>query len=195
MKRALTAGMVFFIFFLMSLPVPGVHAGSPVVSLEQNRYRPQFDAKAYGRYGGLQVYMPSFTSRAANSGMNYYYGAKESVVYTAYPTLESYAWYCFERALSTAGLRVSDHEAVPGMGEMRVTILSFSAEEFVFAVELYRAGLIKIGYQEFRVVMPPLPAGKDAQALEGHAYLMMDRAVTAMLDDASFERTLRAVTK
>ena len=54
---------------------------------------------------------------------------------------------------------------------------------------------VRQGHRSLRVVMPPLPAGKDAQALEGHAYLMMDRAVTAMLDDASFERTLRAVTK
>ncbi|PKN32575.1 MAG: hypothetical protein CVU61_17495 [Deltaproteobacteria bacterium HGW-Deltaproteobacteria-19] len=194
MKRVVKAGVIVLIVLMACLPVSWVYAEPLTVSLDQNRYKPRFDPQAYGRYQGVPIYMPSFTSRAENSGMNYYYGAKETVTYTGYPTLESYAWYCFEKALKSAGLKVYDYEAVKGMGEMRITILSLSAEEFVFAVVFYRAGLIELGYLEYRIVMPSLPAGKDAKALEENAYLMMDRAVTRILDDPSFEKTLRAVT-
>lgn len=195
MKQAMKAATVFFLVCAACLSSSPVGAESLTVSLDQGRYKPQFDPAAYGRYRGVQIYMPSFTSRADNTGMNYYYGAKESVVYTAYPTLESYSWYCFEKALKASGLKVYDYEAVKGMGEMRVVIQYLSAEEFVFAVELYRAGLIRMSHQEFRVVMPPVPDGKDGKALEANAYLLMDRAVTRLLDDPSFERTLRAVAK
>jgi hypothetical protein len=195
MKRLMKMGTVLFVVLLAALSVPTVRAETLTVALDQNRYMPSFDPRAYERYRGLRVYMPSFTSRAENTGMNYYYGAGQSALYTGYPTLESYAWYCFEKALKRVGLQVFDHEAVPGMGEMRVTILSLSAGEFVFAVELYRAGLIKLSHQEFRVVLPPAPGGRDPGELERYAYLMMDRAVTRVLDDPSFERTLRGVAR
>jgi hypothetical protein len=195
MTRAMGPIAAFLLVLALCLSAPWVQAETLTVSLDQNEYRPQFDPKAFLRYEGVRIYMPSFTSRAENTGMNYYYGAGQSVLYTGYPTLESYAWYCFEKALKRAGLMVSDHETVPGMGEMRITILSLSAEEFVFAVELYRAGLIKLSHQEFRIVLPPAPGGRDPGELERYAYLMMDRAVTRVLDDPSFERTLRVVAR
>jgi len=195
MKRAMKTRAAFLLVLACCLSAPWARAETLTVSLDQNKYMPRFDPRAYERYRGVRVCMPSFTSRAENTGMNYYYGAGQSVLYTGYPTLESYAWYCFEKALKRAGLQVFDHEAVPGMGEMRVTILSLSAEEFVFAVELYRAGLIKLSHQEFRIVLPPAPGDRDPGELERYAYLMMDRAVTRVLDDPSFERTLRVVAK
>ncbi|GEM_PF-3398383 len=195
MNRVLRTAVLFFVVILAWLPVSRGHAESLTISLDRERYHPQFDAAAYGRYQGVQIFMSSFTSRAKNTGMNYYYGQRETVAYTGYPTLESYAWYCFEKALRAAGFKVYDYEAVRGMGEMKITILSWSAEEFVIAVALYRAGLIRLGYLEYRVVLPSLPVHADAKTLEENAYRMMDRAVTAMLDDPSFERMLRVVAE
>ena len=178
-------------------------------ALKQDSYAPDLRAADYGRLKGKTVLMYNFTNNAANTKAWGYYSADNKIYYEAPVHLESYLWYCFQKAFQHVGIKVLDQSyggaynpfwwagapppqaraAVPsGTAEFQFVLMSMTDQECKFQSMVYKNGESK--FQKDFVVTVPASTSQDKTELEKRAYAMVDQMVTVLFKDRDFQRAL-----
>ena len=165
---------------------------SQYVYVQQDKYTPGFSARDFSDYKGKAIILNSFTNRAENTSIFYYYSDNENVKYEGSPTLHSYLWYCFKKAFIHIGVFVEEPKGpifsetiVPeGMKMMELEFNSFTDTELSCNINLFKEK--KLIYQKNFAVSVPLIANRNSVYLEKNAYMMMDKVFTTIISDKGF---------
>ncbi len=181
--------------------------GGTKVSMSYDKYSPSFRAADYSYLKGKKVVLSSFQNQAQNTKSWGYFSADNKYMYEGNATLESYYWYCFQKAFRHIGVSVVDYQsddryyqhrywwgapgpggyrAPKGVSEFQFIITSMTDQEFKFKALVFKNGETKLD-KAFTVTMPP--AGTDKLPdLERRAYRMVDLAFTTIMKDRDFRR-------
>lgn len=155
--------------------------------VRQEVYTPQLD-KQLQIYKGTAVYLNSFTNRAENTSIFYYYSPDGKMKYEGAPTIASYLWYSFRKAFLSVGMRVYEDAAPPDIPEVLLTFTSLTDQQFVFTSEVLKEKQLACSRQ-FTITEPP-PTSMEPSALEQRAYKMIDSAVSTLLLDKEFQKAV-----
>ena len=162
----------------------GVH-----VYVQQDKYNPQLHENL-NVYKGTPVFLSNFTNRADNTSMFYYYSPDYGVTYEGSPSLQSYLWYCFQKAMTSLGMKVYSREDNPPAEapEIQLVFTSLTDQEFKFEVTVLK-GKQEVYKNSYAIAAPP---SKDMRpvALEERAYRMVDAAISTVLFDQKFQQSL-----
>jgi len=184
--------------------------GGTKVSMSYEKYTPSFRTADYRHMKGKRVVLASFHNQAQNTRAWSYQSVDSNYVYEGNAALDSYYWYCFEKAFKHIGVRIVDYEtderhyrryrhrygwSAPGPGsyrapknvpEFQLILTSLTDQEFKFKVLVFKNGESRLD-KEFSVKVPP--AGTDdIPALERRAYRLADLAFTKIMKDRDFRR-------
>jgi len=213
MIKKLTLSRVIF-FCIIALFLTGCGAASSKIKMTQSKYSPQFRAGDYSRYKGKKLVLTGFTNQAGNTKAWSYNSADNKYMYEGDAQLESYYWYCFQKAFRHIGVNIIDYNygggprpyasgyrygwgygyapspeearAAKGVPEFGLTLTSLTDQEFRFKVYLYKNGETKLE-KDFVVTMTA--AGTDNTAdLENRTYRLVDLAFTTIMKDKDFQR-------
>jgi len=188
-------------------------AGGTKVVMKQESYAPDFRAADYSRLKGKTVLLYNFTNSAANTKSWGYYSPDNKVYYEATVRLESYLWYCFQKAFQHAGIKVLDQSygggyrgayhpfwwgaapapqarvALPaGTAEFQLVLTSMTDQECKFQVMVFKNGESKF-QKDFTATMPAT-ASQDKGELEKRAYRLVDQMVITIFKDKDFQKVL-----
>lgn len=159
------------------------------VSINPARYNPSFPASQFSDYKGRQINIVQFINSSDKTEVFAYYSPGMVVSYTSNQAhLGAYFRDCFRQGFRHAGMRVLEDEAFPAnIPEFQLTIATLNDMKFEFRATVTRDGQIIM--QKFYIIdMEPYKDG-DAARLERRAYLMVDKAVTAVLSDPDFKKS------
>ena len=210
MKKNLTAYRII-LFCIMALFLAGCGAGSSKILMKQTKYTPSFGAGDYSHYKGKKLILAGFSNQAGNTKAWSYHSADKKYMYEGDAQLESYYWYCFQKAFRHVGVKVVDYtyaggprpyhhgywgwgyapppeaaRAAKGVPEFGMTLTSLTDQEFSFKVYLYKNGETKLE-KDFTVKMAA--AGTENTAdLEKRSYRLVDLAFTTIMKDKDFQR-------
>lgn len=181
--------------------------GGTKVSMSYEKYSPSFRASDYSYFKGKKVVLASFQNQAQNTKSWGYYSADNKYMYEGNATLESYYWYCFQKAFRHIGVNVVDYlsddryyhhrhwwgapgpgsyRAPKGVSEFQLILTSMTDQEFKFKALVFKNGETKLD-KEFTVKMAP--AGTDkVPELERRSYRLVDAAFTTIIKDKDFRR-------
>lgn len=181
--------------------------GGAKVAMSYEKYSPSFRAADYSYFKGKKVALASFQNQAQNTKAWGYFSADDKYMYEGNATLESYYWYCFQKAFRHIGVKVVDYEsddryyhhrywwgapgpgayrAPKGVSEFQFIITSMTDQELKFKALIFRNGETKLD-KAFAVTMPP--AGTDnLSELEKRAYRLVDLAFTTIMKDRDFRK-------
>ncbi len=159
------------------------------VAINPARYNPSFSASHFSYYKGKQINLVQFANAAEKTDVFSYYSTGMGTAYTSTQAhLGSYFRSCFRDGFHRAGMRVLEDEAFPtNIPEFQLTITSLDDMKFEFRVIVTRDGH-SILQKFYTVKMEPYKEDDPAR-LEKRAYLMVDKAITAVLVDPEFKRT------
>jgi hypothetical protein len=192
----------------------GCGAASSKITMKQTKYTPSFSAGDYSRYKGKKLIISGFSNAASNTKAWSYNSADNKYMYEGDAQLESYYWYCFQKAFRHIGVNIVDYgyaggprpygyhygwgygygyvpppeqaRAAKGVPEFGLTLTSLTDQEFSFKVYLYKNGETKLE-KDFMVKMNP--AGTDNAAdLEKRSYRLVDLAFTTIMKDKDFQK-------
>ena len=155
--------------------------------VRQEVYTPQLDRQLQ-IYKGTSVYLNSFTNRAENTSIFYYYSPDGKMKYEGAPTIASYLWYSFRKALLSVGMRVYEDAAPLDVPEVLMTFTSLTDQQFVFNIEVLKEK--QLAYSKQCTVTAQPPTSMEPTALEQRAYKLIDSAVSAMLFDKGFQNAI-----
>jgi hypothetical protein len=190
----------FSAFALLLCLLAGCATRARWVPVSFERFSPKLSEHT-GRFKDKPLLLRDFTNNAQNTQHAVYFGTSKRRRYgnpnsgafgVGGRPLDVYFWYCFEKALTTAGF-VVHKEADPPPNDapsLRITLVAISETNFTFTAEAIARGMAAAN-KEFVIEEPP--PGQDAstaQALESRAYLMMNRSIEAVLSDPDFLRVL-----
>jgi hypothetical protein len=186
-------------------------AGGSKISIKQDNYSPDFRAGDYSRFKGKTVILDNFINQANNTKSWSYSSADNKYTYEASAHLESYLWYCFQKAFQHAGMKVMDQSyggaphpyhpywwgaapppprtqsAAPrGTSEFQLVLTSMTDQECKFQVLVFKNGETKL-QKDYSVTMTP-PTSADPKELEKRAYRLIDQMVTTVFKDSEFRR-------
>ena len=213
MIKKLTLSRVIF-FCIIALFLTGCGAASSKIKMTQSKYTPQFHAGDYSRYKGKKLIITGFTNQAGNTKAWSYNSADNKYMYEGDAQLESYYWYCFQKAFRHIGVSIVDYNygggprpyasgyrygwgygyapspeearSAKGVPEFGLTLTSLTDQEFRFKVYLYKNGETKLE-KDFVVTMAA--AGTDNTAdLENRTYRLVDLAFTTIMKDKDFQK-------
>jgi hypothetical protein len=197
---------------VIGLFLAGCGAASSKILMKQGKYTPQFRAGDYSHYKGKKLILAGFTNQAGNTKAWSYNSADNKYMYEGDAQLESYYWYCFQKAFRHIGVNVVDYyygggprpyhhgywwgygydpgpearRAARGVPEFGITLTSLTDQEFSFKVYVYKNGETKLE-KDFTVKMSA--AGTDNPAdLERRSYRLVDLAFTTIMKDKDFQR-------
>mgnify|MGYP000234296238 FL=1 len=177
------------------------------VSMSYDKYSPSFKASSYSYLKGKKVVLSSFQNQAQNTKSWGYYSADNKYMYEGNATLESYYWYCFQKAFRHIGVRIVEYQSddryyhhrywwgAPGPGaykapkgvpEFQMILISMTDQEFKFKTLIFKNGETKLD-KEFTVTMPPAGTDKIPE-LERRSYRLVDAAFTKIIKDKDFRR-------
>ncbi len=190
-KRGKSFSIVFACGMLMSLLTSC--ASSTYVYVQQDKYKPQFSAQDFRDYKGKSIVLNSFTNRAQNTSLFYYYSKDKKVCYEGSPSIQSYIWYCFKKAFMHVGVFVQGPQGGPfsativpeGMKLVEFELISLTDTNLEFNINLFKE--IRMIYQKSFTITMPQSADQTPLSLENNAYKMMDEAFTAVLSDSGFK--------
>ncbi len=165
-------------------------AGGTYVWVSQDRFVAELPQEA-GDYRGKPIFMPGFENRADDTSMFYYYSPDRTVKYEGAPSIQSYLWYCFEKAFRKAGMRVYSEGGPVYAPELQLRILSWTDREMVLEVALLRE-TEEVFSDKFAIPGDP-PQGAQPAELEAAAYRMVNAAVSEILRDRRFSEVFQAV--
>jgi hypothetical protein len=159
------------------------------VYVQQDKYSPQLHQNL-AVYKGATLYLTGFTNRAENTSAFYYYSPDYGVTYEGAPSLQSYLWYCFQKAFVSLGMQAlsEDDNPPPEVPEVQIGFTSLTDQEFKFEVTVLRAKQ-EVYKNSYAIAAPP-PKDLRPMALEERAYRMVDAAVSALLFDQRFQQAL-----
>ena len=158
------------------------------VYIKQAHYSPRFSADLRA-YRGMRVYLMNVVNQANDTTIWYYYSPKRKFTYEGAPTLQSYFWYSFNKALMALGMRVSRVDNPdPNAPAVQFTMRSISDRQFVFHVEIQKRGVTTF-QKGYTIAEPPLPpAMRNVANLEARAYRMITRTIEVVFGDRAFKR-------
>lgn len=160
------------------------------IPLDSDRYEPSF-SRDLSAYAGRSVYLKDVIDADPNTYEQDFTDAERTTWYSsnAYTEkMESYLWYVLEKALSTAGMKVSS----PGDPDrsaphLQFGILSLSESAYRFRVELARYGRV-VFMNDYEARLPvPRGAERTSAALERRIDRMIDELVQNVLGDPAFQ--------
>ena len=159
------------------------------VYVQQDKYAPQLHANL-NVYKGTTVFLNNFSNQASNTSSFYYYSPDYGVTYESSPSLQSYLWGCFQKALVGLGMTVHsvDDSPAPGVPEIQMTFNSLTDQEFKFQVTVLK-NKQEVYKNSYAIAAPPSNDTR-AIALEERAYRMVDAAISSMLFDQKFQQSL-----
>jgi hypothetical protein len=152
------------------------------IYLSSSEYVPGIHAGDFSPFRGKSVLMPSFSNRAENTSIFYWYGA-EGRRYGG-PVLTSFFWYVFKEDFNHIGVNVFDKGAPAGSPQLDVELVSLTESSFDLAVRLTPVQGQALR-KNFHIAGPPV-TGDDDYALKWRAYHMVDLAFASIIDDAEF---------
>jgi hypothetical protein len=191
----------------------GCGAASSKITMKQTKYTPSFSAGDYSRYKGKKLIVAGFTNAASNTKAWSYNSADSKYMYEGDAQLESYYWYCFQKAFRHIGVNIVDYyaggrpyhgyrygygwgygyapppeaeRASRGVPEFGLTLTSLTDQEFSFKVYLYKNGETKME-KDFTVKMGAATTENVAD-LERRSYRLVDLAFTTIMKDKDFQR-------
>jgi hypothetical protein len=158
------------------------------VSINQARYNPSFSASQLSEYRGKQINLLNFVNAAERTDVFSYYSTGMKTAYTSPQAhLGSYFRSCFRDGFRHAGMRVLEDEAFPAnIPEFQLTITSLSDMKLEFRVIVTRDGYSML-QKVYTVEMEPYK-DEDPARLEKRAYVMIDKAIIAVLVDPEFKK-------
>ena len=159
------------------------------VYIQQDKYSPQLHENL-NVYKGTAVFLSDFTNRADNTSRFYYYSPDYGVTYEGSPSLQSYLWYCFQKAMTGLGMTVHSRDDNPPaeVPEVQLVFTSLTDQEFKFEVTVLK-GKQEVYKNSYAIAAPP-SKDKRPVALEERAYRMVDAAVSTVLFDQKFQQSL-----
>lgn len=202
MKRGLKP-IVYLVCCMATLLMIGCAAGGTKITIKHDTYKPGFRSSDIGRKGKT-VIMSNFINQAANTTSWAYHSADKKVTYEATERLESYLWYCFQKAFQHAGLKVQEQsygyhpywwgpgpapprpQAGRGVTEFQLVLKSMTDQESNFQILLFKNGETKF-QKDYTVKMPPVST-ENVTELENRAYRMVDQMVTTVFRDREFQK-------
>lgn len=181
---------------------------SSKILIKNGKYTPSFRSGDYSRYKGKKLILAGFTNQAGNTKAWSYNSADNKYMYEGDAQLESYYWYCFQKAFRHIGVNIVDYaysgyrghhywgwgyapppdyaRATRGVPEFGLTLTSLTDQEFSFKVYFYKNGETKLE-KDFTVKMNA--AGTDNVAdLEKRSYRLVDLAFTTIMKDKDFQK-------
>ncbi len=208
MKKALFQ-VCYIVCLVSAFLLMGCAAGSKV-TMKQENYTPGFRSADFGRYKGKTVILDNFINQAANTKTWGYNSADNKVYYEATTHLESYLWYCFQKAFQQMGMKVYDQTyggywhpyhpywwgaappppraqaAVKGATEFQLILTSMTDREAKFQVLLLKNGENKL-QKDYTATVQPV-SSQDANVLEKGAYKLVDQMITTIFKDRDFQK-------
>ena len=153
--------------------------------------------------------MDNFINQAGNTTSWGYYSADKKVTYEAPVQLESYLWYCFQKAFQHAGIKILDQasgggypyhpywwgvpppqraqaQAPKGVIEFQLVLTSMTDQECKFQILLFKNGEQKF-QKDYTVTATP-SSSTDAKELEKRSYQLVDQMVMTVFRDSEFKR-------
>lgn len=189
MKSNRCSTLLIFVFLILMTIIWGCGPRARV-ELSQAKYNPSFSPADFSFYRGAQLNLVTVTNRADNTNMFHYYSPDRKVYYESTQLLSSYLWYCFRDALRHAGIGVyEDNAPRPDVADFQLTMVSMSDRCFDFRVDLTRAGFLLM-QKDFQIKMDDTNT-YDSAALQRNAYALIDKSVTAILNDPDFQRAFK----
>jgi len=204
MKKTLSpsrivCGIVIFLF------IAGCASGTKV-TVTQDKYTPAFRSGDFSRLKGKKIILANFYNQAQNTKTYNYFSADKKVYYEASTSLESYFWYCFQKAFKYAGAHLVDYDAsgyrgpraywwgVPpprtthtnGIPEFQLGLLSLTDQEFKFKAFIFKNGETKFE-KEYTINMKAV-ATENIAELEKGSYRLVDLAFVTIMRDREFQK-------
>jgi hypothetical protein len=158
---------------------------APTIVLSSDAYRPNVDLDMIA-FRDKPIYLEGFSNNAQNTSIFYYYSEKQSVRYGG-PSIQSYLWYCFEKALRKKEMRVYSEDNPPykEIPRFGLTFTSWTDEKFIARVKLVKEGK-EVFSKIFTVNFTGLKGGSD-HLLKQAAYHSIDRIICSIFGDAQFQ--------
>jgi hypothetical protein len=181
----------------------GSVAGASFVPISYEKFQP--DMTPLGdTLKGKAVVLQDFYNRAENTQASTYFNNADQGRTYGNPNsgafgiggrpLESYFWYCFEKAFTNAGLTVLKEDSGSGAGHpgLRITLTSIDENRFAMQVELTRKAAVVLTKTIEVSEAPPQPGHDEVSTLEERAYRMMNKAAQAVLADPEIQKELQS---
>jgi len=207
MKKGLFQ-VCYIVCLMAAFLLLGCAAGSKV-TVKQESYIPGVRSAEFGHFKGKTVILDNFINQAANTKTWGYNSADNKVYYEATTHLESYLWYCFQKAFQQMGMKVYDQSyggywnpyhpywwgaappprapaAVKGATEFQLILTSMTDQEAKFQVLLLKNGENKL-QKDYTVTVKPV-SSQDTKELEKGAYKLIDQMIITVFKDREFLR-------
>jgi len=183
-KLGFIAILVFMVAALSGCPPTG-----PVVKLDYNKYDPSVSQNQV--FKGKKVALLAFTNRAGETSMFYYFRPGGDLAYDTNELVESYVWYCFRNAFRKAGMQVLEDVQQKSVPDFHLTITRLDEGNFEFVVNFTKDNF-SLMKKKYAVQADQVRGGADdPAALEKNAYLLINKAISAVLEDPEFQDNLQ----
>ena len=183
MKRVICSFLSLLFIAILPILCMFLTAGSgqKTIWVQQDKYKPDLQNELYNVYKNKEIFLSYFTNKAEDTSIFYYYAKDQSIAYEGAPTLQSYLWYCFEKALISLNMLVykSDYPIPDEVSELQLAFTSWSDNNFTCNITLFKYGHI-IYQDEIMVTFEPA-ATNNLDDLEQRAYKQMDKIISTIL--------------
>ncbi|MEW6366652.1 MAG: hypothetical protein AB1714_18640 [Acidobacteriota bacterium] len=166
-------------------------AKKPHVMLDKDSYSPHLSGNLEG-YKNKEVFLADFENEAEDTRIWYYYSPDKNTTYEASPTIQSYLWYCWEKALWKLDLRRVYRDSSPSgdIPELRLVFTSWSDRNFVGTVTIWKKAAVVFA-KTFDVKFDE-PSPAETAQLEQRAYRQMNGIISTILGDDGVRKVLEA---
>jgi hypothetical protein len=178
---------IALLLLIAMLAVSFTACKSGTIYVKHEDYSPQ--ASATEGYKDVEVWLSDFTNNADNTTMWYFYAPDRSMTYETWPSVNSFLWYCFQKAFVEAGFVVHPDSAPSNVPAVSVVFTSFSDREIEFQVTVVRQGNV-LAVKEFDVTYPLPEVGTDEAALIKRVYEFVDKMAQTVLADPEFKQAI-----
>jgi len=156
------------------------------VNLKLDKFTPHIGDSLKQKYKGAHIFLADFTNNAENTGLWNYYSKNPAISYKTSHNLNSFLWYCFEKALTEMGMFFyKEAPSVPGIATLELEFSSWTHEGFTGRITLYKSGVIK--YQKIRQLKFQPAESLDPTHLETRAYDCVNTIIASILEDKEFQ--------
>lgn len=173
--------------FFISVILTGC-AGT-TVNVHRHLFKPDIPSSVAGFYKGKQIDLNTVINMDKKTQSWTYFNPDKTVAYKASVSLEYYVMDCFRDAFWSTGMSVFYETPETNVPDMQLIIDSLTDVEFKFSV-LVKKNAATTFKNQFVVTMPPAEKTDTAQ-LEKNAYIMMNKAVVAVLSDKKFQEAIK----
>ena len=156
------------------------------VFLRWENYPPMVSSNL-GFLQGMKIQLGTFSNEAQNTKQWSYPAAEGRLWYgVTVRSIGNYFWFCFKKALNSAGVIVLEGNSPGDHPTLRLTITYMSDHKFVGIAELYGTRIIR---KTITVSHVP-PTTDDRYKLEESAYRMMDEIISAVFNNIDLKKGL-----